>query len=691
MNDYEKHHGHVFELSRRKFSGMVGGAGLLTLAACGGGGSNAVAEAPPAAPAPTPALPPTPASNPAPPPVSQAAISLLAGGLGGGGWLEGRGVLAHLTRPEPLARTADGTLYFIARELVLATVSVQGDVRFLGRLPDGFVSGIATDSQGIVYVAGLTSSTIYKRTGSEPLQFTAIAGPAAGLKQPLSPVFDKSDNLYFIDFNNHQIRRISPDGTITTLAGQPAHTTLADGQGNAAGFVDPRQLLLMPDGSFLVVDGTRLRRMSPDGTVTTLPLALPAPAPYAFVVNDANSLYAVQGHSIVRLTIDSGVLVTVAGDAGAPGYSEGTGTAARFNMPRLNIEASGQLTVGDIGNDVIRRLEPASGQTSLLIGSVPQPGHVDGTGAQARFAGIGPMVTDPPGNVYVLETVTKTLRMVTPAGVASTLFQDFPSAGGLAVDVGGNFYGVRDRTIFKVTRAGVQSVLAGQAGSPGFADGTGTAAQFASPGALAIDMQGNLLVGDSPVFQTPSFSLTSTLTYGNTIRRITPAGVVSTIAGVPGRVFQFGSGAPPLAHPATEFHGTAAIALDAAGQIYVWDSRLRNIRRLGDPGADPVLIAAFDNPRTTESGLAVTPDGTVFFAEHASLLEPMVLKNYDTIRKVVSPTSSVAVVGQEITYGEGVALGPLPGALNRVTGLIAAGSNKLYCCSENSVLEIRLT
>jgi sugar lactone lactonase YvrE len=688
MNGHKKRPGEVFELTRRKFSGMVGGAGLLTLAGCGGGGSDAVSEAAPLAPSPVPQPPP---AVPAPPPVSQAAISLLAGGLGGGGWLEGRGTLAHLSRPEPFARTPDGTLYFIAREIVLASVSAQGDVRFLGRLPDGFVSGIATDSQGVVYVAGLTSSTIYKRTGSEPLEFTAIAGPAAGLKQPLSPVFDKTDNLYFIDFGNRQIRRISRDGTLTTLAGQPAQTTLADGQGNAVGFADPRQLLLMPDGSFLVVDGNRLRRMSPDGTVTTLPRALPEPPPYAFVVNDANSLYGVQGHSIVRLTLDSGVVVTVAGDAGTPGYSEGTGTAARFNMPRLNIEASGQLTVGDLGNDVIRRLDPTSGQTSLLIGSVPQPGHVDGTGAQARFADIGPMATDTAGNVYVLETAAKTLRMVTPAGVASTLFQDFPSAGGLAVDAGGNFYGVRDRTIFKVTRAGVQSVLAGQAGPPGFADGTGTAAQFASPGALAIDLQGNLLVGDNPVFQTPSFSFTSTLTYGNTIRRITPAGVVSTIAGVPGRVFQFGSGAPPLAHPVTEFHAPSVIALDAAGQIYVLDALLRNIRRLGPAGADPVVMAVFDNPRTTESEMAVAPDGTVFFAQHASLLDSGGgLKNYDTIRKVVSATSSVAVVGQEITYGEGVALGPHPGALNFVTGLVAAGNSKLYCISENSVLEIQL-
>jgi hypothetical protein len=257
---------------------------------------------------------------------------------------------------------------------------------------------------------------------------------------------------------------------------------------------------------------------------------------------------------------------------------------------------------------------------------------------------------------------------------------------------------VRDRTIVKVTPAGVQTVLAGQAGGPGFADGTGTAAQFATPQGLAFDLEGNLLVGDAPVFETLPFVFTSTLRYGNTIRRITPAGVVSTVAGVPGRVFQFGSGAPAPANPAIEFHAPTAIALDAAGQIYVLDSKLRNIRRLGAPGADPVVLATFDNARTTESsyGLAVTPDATVFFAEHASLNEQVPgstlvgQKIYDTIRKVVSPTSSVAVAGQEIRYGEGVAPGALPATLNVVTGLVAAGDNKLYCCSENSVLEIRL-
>ena len=86
----------------------------------------------------------------------------------------------------------------------------------------------------------------------------------------------------------------------------------------------------------------------------------------------------------------------------------------------------------------------------------------------------------------------------------------------------------------------------------------------------------------------------------------------------------------------------------------------------------------------------------MFFAEHASLNEKVPgsmavgQKIYDTIRKVVSPTSSVAAAGQEIRYGEGVMPGALPGTLNVVTGLVAAGNNTLYCCSENSVLEIRL-
>ena len=688
MNNKQKQYfDQASELSRRRFNLMLGGGSLLTLAGCGGG-----SDAPPPAteaPAPTPA--PTPTQ-----PVSQAAISLLAGGLGGGGWLEGRGPLAHLKRPRPVIRAPDGSLYFVAQDIVLGKISPEGDVRFLGELPDAFNSGIAMDSKGTLYLSALVSSAVYRLTGTQPLEFAAIAGPAAGLKQPLSPVFDKSDNLYFIDFGNRQVRRISPDATMTTLAGQPANTALSDGQGNAAGLVDPRQLLLLPDGNFLLVDGTRLRRMTPDGTVTTLPRALPEPAPYAFVVNGANSLYAVQGHSIVRLTVDTGVVVTIAGVAETSGYAEGAGTAARFSDPRVTIEANGELTVADIGNDVIRRLDPASGQTSLLAGSVPQPGHVDGTGAQARFTSPGAAATDTAGNVYVLDGGA--LRKVTPEGVASTLFQDFPSSGGLAVDAAGNFYGVRDRTIVKVTPAGVQTVLAGQAGGPGFADGTGTAAQFAAPQGLAIDPQGNLLVGDGPVFETAPFSHTSTLRYGNTIRRITPAGVVSTIAGAPGRVFQFGSGAPALANPAIEFHAPTAIALDAAGQIYVLDSRLRNIRRLGAAGTDPVVIATFDNPRTTETrfALAVTPDGNVYFAEHASLNErapgAMLVgqKIYDTIRKVVSPTSSVAIAGQEIRYGEGVTLGPLPGTLNFVTGLVAAGNNKLYCCSENSVLEIRL-
>jgi hypothetical protein len=145
--------------------------------------------------------------------------------------------------------------------------------------------------------------------------------------------------------------------------------------------------------------------------------------------------------------------------------------------------------------------------------------------------------------------------------VVTTLFVDFPSEGGLAIDAAGNFYGVRDRAIYKVTPTGAQSLFAGRPGMLGFADGPAAEAQFARPWGLAFDAQGNLFVGDGPqITQECCFRHDNTYTYGNTIRKISPTGQVSTFAGARGRTYNYPSSTS--IDLSGEYHSPKVLAVD---------------------------------------------------------------------------------------------------------------------------------
>ena len=233
------------------------------------------------------------------------------------------------------------------------------------------------------------------------------------------------------------------------------------------------------------------------------------------------------------------MVTTLAGLAGAAGSADGTGSAARFRDPRgVAVDSAGNVYVADYSNHTIRKITPA-GVVSTLAGLAGNPGSDDGTGNAARFSQPAGVAVDSAGNVYVADTFNHTIRKITSAGMVSTLAglagslgsEDGPVSGarfnhpyGVAVDsASGNVY-VADsanHTIRKITPAGVVSTLAGLAGNPGSADGIGSAARFNSPYGVAVDSAGNVYVADS---------------HNNTIRKITPAGAVSTLAGLAGMV-----------------------------------------------------------------------------------------------------------------------------------------------------------
>jgi sugar lactone lactonase YvrE len=265
---------------------------------------------------------------------------------------------------------------------------------------------------------------------------------------------------------------------------------------------------------------------------------------------------------------------TFAGLSGV-GSADGIGSSAHFFQPEsVAVDNAGNLYVADTFNNTIRKITPA-GAVSTLAGLARATGSADGGGSSARFYAPAGVALDSAGNVYVADTNNSTIRKITPAGVVSTLAgsagvsgnadgsgsaAQFSFPGGVAVDGADNVY-VADTfndTIRKITPSGLVSTLAGMAGTEGSADGIRSAARFNVPYGIAVDGAGNVYVAD---------------TNNSTVRKIIPAGVVSTLAGLAGSV-----GAEDGAGNAARFYRPQGISVDRAGNLYVADAHYYTIR-----------------------------------------------------------------------------------------------------------------
>ena len=232
-------------------------------------------------------------------------------------------------------------------------------------------------------------------TGSaQPMTFTHLAGSVGGrgwfdgtgiearFYRPMGVAVDGSGNVYVADLYNHTIRKISPSGVVTTLAGLAGSNGSADGTGSGARFYYPRGVAVDGSGNVYVAD------------------------------------YA--NHTIRKVT-SSGVVTTLAGLAGSFGSADGTGSEARFYTPSgVAVDGSGNVFVGDYANHTIRKVT-SSGVVTTLAGLVGSVGSADGTGDAARFFYPMGVAVDGSGNVYVADEFHHTIRKVTSSGAVMTL------------------------------------------------------------------------------------------------------------------------------------------------------------------------------------------------------------------------------------------------------------------------------
>jgi len=500
-----------------------------------------------------------------------------------------------------------------------------------------YPSDVAVDTNGSVYVTDSGNSTIRKVTpvGTNWVVTTLAGqagsygsvdgtGSAARFNDPEDLAVDSAGNLYVADTGNSTIRKVTLVGTnwvVSTLAGKAGHSGFVNGTGTNAEFYHPMGVALDGAGNLYVADkiNSAIRKVTPAGVVTTLATGFNYPRGVA--VDSATNVYVADtfNDTIRKLTpVGAGwAVTTIAGLAGYPGTNDGTGSAARFYYPKhVVVDSATNLYVSDTYNFTIRRLTPvgASWEVTTIAGVPGNSGTNDGTGSAAQFDYPEGLALDSAGNVYVADTYNLTVREMTPVGenwVVTTLAglatDSAGSAGnadgtgtaarfnipiGVAVDSATNVYvaDFSNDTIRKITPAGVVTTLAGLAGSPGRADGTHSVARFNGPCGPAVDSAGNVYVAD----------------WGNnTIRKVTPEGVVTTLAGQAG-VAGNGNGRTG------QFNYPNGIALDSAGNVYVADTGNGAIRKVTPTGYVTTLASGFAGP----TGAAVDGATNVYVADY---------------------------------------------------------------------------
>jgi len=532
---------------------------------------------------------------------------------------------------------------------------------------------LSTTSTTVTTLSGITTTTLnYKVTtfaGSGQPQAGNGTGRNAYFNMPLGIAIDSSNNIYVADTNNNLIRKINPAGVVSTLAGSGSSGS-TNGSALSASFNQPIGITVDNSGNVYVAD---------------------------------------YGNNLIR-KISNGIVSTLAGSTTA-GYADGSGTSAQFSSPHgITFDGSSNLYVADEYYGYIRKITLA-GVVTTVAGSGHQ-GDVDGPNMSATFNQPLNVVTS--GNlIYVAEhsSYQSCVRVVNlTTQTTSTLACGFPSEDGIALDSFGNVWVWGSSTITKITASGTASTFATGCGN-GYRDGQLSNACFSWSGGLAFDSYGNLFMADGSnnvirkvtMSSTGPFSWTASTfagtgsqgstggpassatfnrphgvafdskgnlfvadQYASIIRKITPSGIVSTLAGSGNYSFADGVGtSASFAHP-------SSIAIDSNDNLYVSDGDNKRIRKVtqsgvvttvagSGPSGPYISVAPVDGPALSAviSGpgdLAFDSQGILYFTDGTS------------IRKIASNGTVTTIAGGS-TVGSADGVGSAA-SFNAASGLV---------------------
>ncbi|WP_246464370.1 hypothetical protein [Undibacterium seohonense] len=589
--------------------------------------------------------------------VTQSPLTLIAGNIGGPGSADGIGGNARFDTPIGIARDKSGNLFVTDKyNHTIRKITPSGLVStFAGQVAipgsaDGEAgkalfnepNGITIDASDNLYVADNVNHLIRKISPAGVV--TTLAGKAlelgkadgtssaARFNSPADIAIDNQGNLIIADQFNSLIRKISSTGQVTTLAGNPNSSGFADGPAKSAMFRLPVGIAIDRNNTVYVADtyNNMIRKIDTNGNVTSIKPSVgqieqptylkvmsngdiifseqqshllkkltpdnrvsilagqeniagsdngPASSakfnsPRGIATDDNGNFYLADNSTIRKITAN-GEVSTIAGSGSIVGSTDGIGNAARFYNPKSIVtDRSGNIFVADMSNHVIRKIS-TNGQVSLFAGTVRKAGEIDGAGNIARFEYPLALAIDSSDNLYVTGN-NDFVRKITPQGMVSSIISSWANnrnyevkistSEGIVIDNNGNLFisASSKGVIYKVTPSGATTEVAG--GEFGNQDGTGTSAKFNYPGGMVQDISGNLYVADI---------------LNHNIRKITPSGVVTTLAGSSiGLV-----GTKDGVGLAASFNYPTRLAIDKAGNIFVTDTGNRTIRKITPDGS----------------------------------------------------------------------------------------------------------
>jgi sugar lactone lactonase YvrE len=429
-------------------------------------------------------------------------------------------------------------------------------------------------------------------------------GPAtsAQLGEPSGVAIDAAGNLFIADTYNQRIRKVTPGGVISTVAGNGIQGYSGDGgPATSAQLSYPSGLAIDTAGNLFIADWENncVRKVTPTGVISTVAgggnagLGDGGPAtsaqlatPMGVAVDAAGNLFiADTGNARVRKVTPGGVINTVAGiGPWPPWYYLGDGipaTSAQLSYPLgVAVDAAGNLFIADTDNNRVRKVIGGVINTIAGNGTFGYSGDGGPATSAQLYRPMG-VAVDAAGNLFIADTYNNRVRKVTPAGIISTVAgtgdQGFYGDGGpatsaafyeptgVAVDTAGNLF-IADwgnNCVRKVIPGGVISTVAGNEIQGYSGDGgPATSAQLYRPQGVAVDAAGNLFISD---------------TYNNRVRKVTPGGIISTVAGN-GTQGDSGDGGPATS---AQLNGPQGVAVDAAGNLFIADTGTRMVTTAG--------------------------------------------------------------------------------------------------------------
>ncbi len=638
---------------------------------------------------------------------------------------------AQLNGPRGLALDSQGNLYIAdTGNNRIRKVSPQGVITtFAGSTAGAFASprGVAVDASGNVYVADTNNDRIVKVTPSGQLSvpltdvplpngmaldgggnlYIAAAGIhcivklppvgeasvivgngaagfsgdganalAASLRSPTDIVVDRNGTLYIADSGNGRIRRVSSQGTITTMAGASVQGFTGDiGDATLARLSSPQGLALYAGGDLLIAEAGahRVRKVDTSGIIRTVAGADHGrgdggPATEASLQRPRNVVLDRQENLViadtenhrVRTVARDGTIRTIAG-TGVQG-AEGDGrlaVSAQLSSPGgLAVGPTGDIYIGEITGYRVRKRNAVTSEILTLAGTGVLGGSGDSGGAtSAQLGSILGLALDPAtGNLYLADASNHRVRLVTPgsliervAGVGGAgsggdggpaILAGLNSPQALAWARDGSLYiaDTNNHRVRKIDPSGVITTIAGD-GVRGFSGDKRPAklARLSAPGGVALDGIGNLYVAD---------------TGNNRIRVISTSGDIDTIAGTGTAGFR-GDGAAAIS---ADFSSPEGLAVDSAGNIYVADRGNFRIRKLSPTGGASLAVIS-GGDQTGLPGTTLAAPLTVRFIGVTGVPVPGIAVTFAVTEGSATLSASSVSTGTDGTASVTVTLG----------------------------------